>query len=804
MNFEEAIISASGGVAGRAWVEVSDADPSSGLREVAAATTLSGWSWLEQTLMSLRTTWPEAGVSLRWRAGEPGTAASKIERDHLLAIRPYQPGPRVPRQITYTVEVPSERREEMRAVLPAWHRTSRSDRPAMSTFSRTRDDGGADATARELVSLVRRLDMALPGRDLMVLAGPVPDRTAADMAGMLADACGVPAESRPDVNDPRLSVDVTPLPGRIREPSRAPADARLSEIEGRLAAMVGAEPLKDEVKRLKSVATVERRRKDAGLGPSRSARHLLLTGPAGTGTSTGAGILADLYGALDLLPQGQLAVVDPDYLYAGGPSDAVSRTVAAFEAARGGTLLVEDADTLASPELPVELVDPTVDTFVRLMDSQAGDTIVLLAGKPSGVQRLLTSYPALRSRLVTSVELPALTVDERVELFRRLAKAGKYTADEELFELLRDRLEVADGTKVGSTGSTGGSVDADLATTNARAIRRLYESTIEAQAHRLAPEATGDLSQLSRLTADDLPVAAPPASTTQSARQPGSDQALKDALSQLDNLVGLTGVKSALRDLVDLARVTRMRHAGGVNVPARGHHLVLLGNPGTGKTTVAELLGRIFAALGVLSSGHVYTVTRRDLVAGYVGHTAQRTRMAVEAAMGGVLFVDEAYALSTGDSRDFGAEAVAELLVAMERNRDDLVVVVAGYPAPMAEFLESNPGLRSRFSQTITFPDLSAADAVQVVERFSADAGLELADGTDEALLRRFTPMVGEGEWASARTARTVFEDLLVRQARRLVGELELAELTGEEMDDTERARRARVITPDDVPTVEG
>ena len=240
------------------------------------------------------------------------------------------------------------------------------------------------------------------------------------------------------------------------------------------------------------------------------------------------------------------------------------------------------------------------------------------------------------------------------------------------------------------------------------------------------------------------------------AKTPRSDNALSDALARLDSLVGLNDVKRALRDLVDLARVTRMRQSGGAAAPSRGHHLILIGNPGTGKTTVAELLGQIFAALGVLSRGHVHTVTRRDLVAGYVGHTAQRTRAAVEAALGGVLFVDEAYALSTGDGRDFGPEAVAELIVAMERHRDDLVVVAAGYPAPMADFLDSNPGLRSRFTKTLTFSDMSAVDAARVAEHFAAE--LKLADGTSDALASLFGQIAGRDGWASARTARTVYK----------------------------------------------
>jgi SpoVK/Ycf46/Vps4 family AAA+-type ATPase len=571
------------------------------------------------------------------------------------------------------------------------------------------------------------------------------------------------------------------MPGRVREPSRAPADARLEEVQGRLAAMVGAEPLKDEVRRLTGVAKVESRRKEAGMRASRTARHTALLGPSGTGTSTGAGILADVYGALGLLPQGQLAVIDPDFIFSSGPGNATGTVTSAFEAARGGTLLIDDVDSLAAPDIPHEVLDPVIDTIARLMDAQAEDTVLVLAGKPGGGERLLDAFPALKSRLTTVVRLPSLTVDEQVTLFQRLVSTGEYKLDDGVAERLKQHL-------------TSG--PPELREGGARTVRRLYEATVERQAHRLAEGTLTDLRKLGLLTVEDLPLA-----VSAAAKTPGSDNALSEALARLDSLVGLNDVKRALRDLVDLARVTRMRQSGGGAAPSRGHHLILVGNPGTGKTTVAELLGQIFAALGVLSRGHVHTVTRRDLVAGYVGHTAQRTRAAVEAALGGVLFVDEAYALSTGDGRDFGPEAVAELIVAMERHRDDLVVVAAGYPAPMADFLDSNPGLRSRFTKTLTFSDMSAADATRVAEHFAAEAGLELAEGTTDALATLFGQIAGRDGWASARTARTVYEDVLVRQARRLVGELEVAELLGEKLTDEQQAALARVISPDDVPT---
>ena len=249
---------------------------------------------------------------------------------------------------------------------------------------------------------------------------------------------------------------------------------------------------------------------------------------------------------------------------------------------------------------------------------------------------------------------------------------------------------------------------------------------------------------------------------------------LDELMDELDHLIGLKEVKKNLSNLVNVIRVRKIREEMGLAQPEMSLHLVFSGNPGTGKTTVARLLAKIYRALGVVSKGQLVEVDRAGLVEGYVGQTAQKTQEVIDSAMGGVLFIDEAYTLTNKkENGDFGQEAVDTLLKRMEDDRDSFVVIVAGYTEEMEEFLQSNPGLRSRFSKFIEFADYTEEELYTIFSSMCADQDFHLTPEADQEVRRYFHRLEEEKDehFANGREVRNFFERSVERQANRLVRE---------------------------------
>ena len=286
----------------------------------------------------------------------------------------------------------------------------------------------------------------------------------------------------------------------------------------------------------------------------------------------------------------------------------------------------------------------------------------------------------------------------------------------------------------------------------------------------------------------------PPVGTVEGLHEP--ERTLDELLAALDDLVGLESVKAEVRLVTDLLRVEQLRRDRGLPVAVQSRHLVFTGNPGTGKTTVARLVAQIYRALGVVERGHLVETDRSGLVAGFVGQTAIRVTEVFDAADGGILLIDEAYALARGGERDFGTEAIDTLVKLMEDRRDRVVVIVAGYTDEMATFIDSNPGLRSRFPKTIFFPDYTTDELLGILDFMARRHHYRLTRGAREAFRDLFERADRDRGFGNGRLVRNLFEAAVARQASRVVARVDALSRDGRDHTDEDLV----TLTARDVP----
>jgi SpoVK/Ycf46/Vps4 family AAA+-type ATPase len=534
------------------------------------------------------------------------------------------------------------------------------------------------------------------------------------------------------------------------------ADGRPAEPQGPLAelqALVGLDGVKNQVTTLVNLNQLAQRRARLGMPAPPMSRHLVFAGPPGTGKTTVARLYGSILAELGSLRSGHIVEVARADLVAQIIGGTAIKTSEVFERALGGVLFIDEAYTLLSDSKGsgADFGQEAIDTLVKLMEDHRDDVVVIVAGYSKEMEGFLSANPGLASRFTRTIEFVNYTVDELVTIVETMCAAHRY----ELDPLTREALALHFT-----------AIPRDATFGNGRAARRVFEEMVDRQAFRLSTQQEVGESDLTLLLPEDVGEAEA-AKVRGGAEEKAPEDS--DVLAQLNGMVGLAAVKHEVNGLVSLLTATRQRQALGLPTPSISHHVVFAGPPGTGKTTVARLYADLLRSFGVLPRGQLVEVSRADLVGRYIGHTAQLTAEAFERARGGVLFIDEAYALTPENSpSDFGREAVDTLLKLMEDHRDEVVVIAAGYTHEMRRFLDSNPGLASRFSRHIPFSDYTTDELVTIVRRNAENVGYFCTPETLEALRGYLDALPRDRSFGNARLARQLVETMVTRQAGRL------------------------------------
>ncbi len=560
---------------------------------------------------------------------------------------------------------------------------------------------------------------------------------------------GVPPLLKPNVND------IKPLLPPFPEVDGLSIEEVLKDLDN----LVGLKEIKERIKEYAQYLKFLKLRKEKGLEENFPIQlHALFTGNPGTGKTTVARMLGKIYKKLGLLSKGHVHEVDRADIVGEYIGQTAPKVRAAIEKARGGILFIDEAYALArTEEDQKDYGREVIEMLVKEMSDGEGDLAIIVAGYPREMETFMGSNPGLHSRFKLHVNFPDYSPEELSEIAVRGAKERSVWLTEEAQVFLEKKLTEAYRNRDRNFG-------------HARYVLSLVE---EAKLHlglRIMQSQNPEEMEPNQLSCIDLMdiQAVFKGQESPTIQFPLDEALLKVSLEELHSLIGLEEVKKEISELVQLVKF--YRDSGKDVLNSFSLHTVFSGNPGTGKTTVARILGSIYKALGILERGNVYECDRQQLVAGFSGQTAEKADQLIQKARGSVLFIDEAYTLIQGAQDSFGHEAVEILLKRMEDYRGELIVVVAGYPDRMQAFLKSNPGLQSRFDRRLEFEDYSPEQLLKIAENMLEDSGLRVTSGAIKKLSAYFKYLYKNKSqvFGNARAVRKIITKAINNQHLRL------------------------------------
>ena len=531
-----------------------------------------------------------------------------------------------------------------------------------------------------------------------------------------------------------------------------PEERSLEDILGDLDGFIGMDEVKKAVREIAFSVQNSIERAERGLGEQeKMSMHIILTGNPGTGKTTIARKLGEILAAIGYLDSGHVVEVDRAKMvspYQGETPKVVDRLC---DKAMGGILFVDEAYTLAPVSQAGERDNQgaqALEKLMKRMEDDRGKFVVIAAGYRTEMDNLFRINPGFRSRFNYFLHIDDYTPEQLFQIMEVFAREKKYIFSPQAEAMARKCI-----------GEMYEHRDKDFA--NGRSMRSLFDQICKRQAQRLQHDDIAMMSneELMTIEDEDIPYEAPKTID------------YTDCLKKLDGLVGLASVK---KEISNLASFLNLQVKRGESQTFQGKHYVFTGNPGTGKTTVARIMADVFKTLGILSRGQLVEADRSKLVAGYSGQTAIKTNQLIDTALGGLLFIDEAYTLKSSDTDTFGSEAIDTLLKRLEDDRGKFICIVAGYTDQMHDFIDSNPGLKSRFTQTIHFEDYTPEELTEIFINLAKEKKFEVDEQTRAAVCRQFEQLYQRRDknFGNAREARRVFDAAVEKQSQRLMSQM--------------------------------
>ncbi|KYG34879.1 AAA family ATPase [Alkalihalobacillus trypoxylicola] len=513
--------------------------------------------------------------------------------------------------------------------------------------------------------------------------------------------------------------------------------------------MIGLAPIKKRIHKLYQYLQYQKKRTELGFR-TRDAMslHMIFIGNPGTGKTSLARLMAKIYYELGLLEHETVLEVDRSQLVGAYVGQTEEQTMRAIEKANGGVLFIDEAYSLKRTGADNNDFGQTViDTLVSAMTNEklANTFAVILAGYPEEMNLFLRSNPGLRSRFPEQnlLLLEDYSMSELLKIGESVAKENDFILTEAGLTALKERIERA---------------QVDDSFGNARTVKNIVLDAIFEKGSSQQSEELGTSAYILLDEEDFLPKK--------------TENEDKEALVELQSLIGLENVKKEIKKMTAYIQVQQLRRQHHMKTNPITVHTIFTGASGTGKTTVASLYAKALKEIGLLKRGHLVVASRADLVAGYTGQTARKTKEKIKDALGGVLFIDEAYSLYSEGRGDFGKEAMATLLQEMSIHQENIVVILAGYEEEMQQLLSSNPGIRSRFSKEIDFPSYNRSELLAIIEKQINDLGYKLSEKAS-SLLVKLIPETGHS--GNGRFATNLVQKIIQAQAERLVEESEMS-----------------------------